>query len=562
MQKEYIVTLKKFEDLDNFYEDMETLGGNLYIPDRKVDCHLRRPISRNTHYLLTDEEADVVRQDPRVLDVQLTPEERGLTPTLLWSQTGDFTKDVYSAFSSNDKNWGLWRCITGEEPTDNWGEDGDYNTISDTIRTSSSGRYVDIVIVDEHVNANHPEFAVNPDGSGGSRVNLIDWFQTYSSYLGIVTSANYTYDFTGSHGTHVAGTAAGNTQGWARDANIYNISPFYSPSPSPTSWTLLLFDYIRAFHKNKPINPVTGRRNPTITNNSWGYSISSNLTLSGISSVTYRGTTIGLSGLTTSQKRQILESNGVPVPYTNFLTGIPSRQTSVDADVVDAIADGVLVLAAAGNGYWQHSIPGDIDYDNRFIHNGVTYYHTRGSTPADADGVVCVGAVDGLFLDVKADFSDFGPAIDIWAPGENIISAIYNSSDAMGGVVVNDPRDSNYKLAATGGTSMATPQVTGVVACLLEQQPDMTQEEIMEYLTVGNGSKSGQLHLQEPSQEWSDYGELSPTESPYFTIGSTDNNRYLYYWPKRPYEGHIHPSTNHKSRPTTGQVFPRIRGKR
>jgi len=100
MQKEYIVTLKNFEDLDNFYEDMETPGGNLYIPERKVDCHLRRPISRNTHYLLTDEEADVVRQDPRVLDVQLTPEERGLTPVLMWTQTGDFAKDVYSTFTS------------------------------------------------------------------------------------------------------------------------------------------------------------------------------------------------------------------------------------------------------------------------------------------------------------------------------------------------------------------------------------------------------------------------------------------------------------------------------
>ena len=35
--------------------------------------------------------------------------------------------------------------------------------------------------------------------------------------------------------------------------------------------SLILFDYLRAFHRYKPINPETGLRNPTITNHSWGY---------------------------------------------------------------------------------------------------------------------------------------------------------------------------------------------------------------------------------------------------------------------------------------------------
>ena len=69
--KEYIVTLQSRENLDNFYDDMETPGGTLYIPDRAIDLVDRRPISRNTHYLLTDEEAEQIRQDPRVLAVEL-----------------------------------------------------------------------------------------------------------------------------------------------------------------------------------------------------------------------------------------------------------------------------------------------------------------------------------------------------------------------------------------------------------------------------------------------------------------------------------------------------------
>lgn len=561
MEREYIVTLKSREDLDAFYEDMETPGGDLYIPNRMVKCHLRRDISRNTHYLLTDDEAEQLKKDPRVLDVDLTPEERGFVPKLLWTQTDDFTKDVYNVFSSTDKNWGLWRCITGEEPTDNWGEQGDYSTITDTIKTTSSGKHVDVVIVDEHINANHPEFAVNPDGTGGSRVNQIDWFQDYSSYIGVSTGANYSYYATGSHGTHVAGIACGNTQGWARDANIYNINFGYSPSPAG-SFTLLLYDYLRAFHQNKPRNPETGRRNPTITNNSWGYFYSSDIFVSNVTSVTYRGTTTALTGLTVAQKINILEQNGVPCAFGAVLPSYPVQQTAVNADIVDAIEDGVIILAAAGNSYWQHVPPGHPDYDNRFIAGGVTHYHARGVTPGDAAGVVTVGSVDGLFLDVKADFSDHGPLIDVWAPGENIISAIYDCSDTLGGPCIDDPRDNTYKLGVTGGTSMATPQCTGVVACLLEQQQDMTQSDVFDYLSAGKGSRSGQLHIQAPTQEWENYGELMPTQSPYFALAEDDNNRYLYYDRKRPYDGMTTPSSNHKTRPSTGQVFPRIRGRR
>ena len=37
------VTLKRGEDIQAFYDDMETPGGALHIPDRSVDCEDRRP---------------------------------------------------------------------------------------------------------------------------------------------------------------------------------------------------------------------------------------------------------------------------------------------------------------------------------------------------------------------------------------------------------------------------------------------------------------------------------------------------------------------------------------
>ena len=109
--KEYIVTLKDFKDSEGFYEDMETTGGNLYIPDRMVECINRRPISRNTHYLMTYDEAAIVLNDPRVLAVELNPADRGLIRgTFSFEQTStEFNKAVAS--SSTDINWGLLRCL-------------------------------------------------------------------------------------------------------------------------------------------------------------------------------------------------------------------------------------------------------------------------------------------------------------------------------------------------------------------------------------------------------------------------------------------------------------------
>jgi hypothetical protein len=69
MQKEHIVTLWRHEDLQGFYDDMETPGGDLFIPSRSVELTLRRTISRNTNYMLTPLEAKYLSLDERVRDV-------------------------------------------------------------------------------------------------------------------------------------------------------------------------------------------------------------------------------------------------------------------------------------------------------------------------------------------------------------------------------------------------------------------------------------------------------------------------------------------------------------
>ena len=87
----------------------------------------------------------------------------------------------------------------------------------------------------------------------------------YSNYF---DNANNTTN----HGTHVTHTMRSSTYGWAREANIYSMQVLGNSDGLGTPVSpLLMFDYLRAFHRHKPINPETGFRNPTITNHSWGY---------------------------------------------------------------------------------------------------------------------------------------------------------------------------------------------------------------------------------------------------------------------------------------------------
>ena len=115
-----------------------------------------------------------------------------------------------------------------------------------------------------------------------------------------------------------------------------------------------------------------------------------------------------------------------------------SSNGATDAAVVGMRTAGVVVSVAAGN-------------DN----NDACNY-----SPARSAQAVTVGSTDSL--DRRSSFSNYGPCVDIYGPGSDILSA-WQQSD-MG---VN----------TISGTSMACPHVSGVLAILLAQNPGATPDQ-------------------------------------------------------------------------------------
>lgn len=544
MLQEWIVTLHSKEDLESFYDDIETPGGSLFIPDREVEVAERRTISRNTHYMLTHEEANVIKADKRVWDVELA-ELANMVKPLYKIENGDFDKS-WSA-SSTDINWGLLRHSEATN-RNNWG-DGGTTQITDDLTITASGKNVDVVIVDGHIDPDHPEFAVNPDGTGGSRVVQYNWFQ---NNVGSGTGT-YTYDRSGSytnaadqsdnnHGCHCGGTVAGNSQGWARDANIYNISP-YSSNPNSLS-SSLMWDYIRAWHNSKPINASTGRRNPTITNNSYGSPVTCGENNFGnIQRIEYRGVDYNPGRDLTVEE---LTARGCYATGSDIDVQFPNSFTSRVADIEDAIDDGIIVVASAGNDSWKIVNSSDQDFNNKAYipYFGTTYsfWLNRGTgSGAVLSDVITVGAVGNDNNEDKATFSNCGSQVDIFAAGEAIQSSLHTGS-------TSDGRDPTYKFGKYQGTSMSGPQVAGILAILAESWPSMTQAEAHAWII--NNAVADQMY---------DSGTDDPTDRQSLQGAG---NRFARWINQRVEAGTTFPQKNFKPRPTSGVTYPRTRIRR
>ena len=491
----YNVILHKGVDYQSFWDDMERDddGGKLYIPNRRVDSPNLRPNSpRQTWYTLSDEEAEIVRQDERVMAVEIPPEFRTdifIEPRL--TQTGDFTKTTSD--SGAYINWGL---IRHKSKTNNYGSG---TTTSEDYTYTLDGTGVDIIIQDSGIEVGHPEFK----GSDGvERTQQINWYSL--SGVSGTQSGNHYRDYDG-HGTHVAGITAGLNHGVAKGATIYSVkvTGLEGAGDSGTGIsTTDCFDVIKGWHNNKAIDSKTGLKRPTVVNMSWGYGTFFDT----VTSLTYRGVSY-TDGSTTGNASYretnygLVNNSGSPSATYICNTRIPS----VDTDVEEMIDAGIVVTIAAGNRGTKIDVFGGDDYNNFVVTNTGTKYYHRGSSPY-SDRAIMVGNMDSTTADVtndqKSTSSECGPGVDIYAAGTNIMSCTSQTNRFTDAAYYFD---GSYRQCNIGGTSMAAPQVAGIAALLLQQNPGAKPESIKASL---EGLAGETIYTSSNADDWTDRRSL------------------------------------------------------
>jgi subtilisin family serine protease len=469
--REYNVALKEGVDYDGFWNDIEsdTDGGKLYIPNRRVEFTNERPASlRQCWYLLTDEEAETLRNDDRVFCVEIPPEYRDdviMMPRA--TQTGDFTKTTSD--SGAYLNWGL---IRSSNATNVYGT-GTTTALNYTYTLDGTG--VDVVIQDSGLQIDHPEFQ---DGSGTTRVQQLDW----GAYSGgaFTQNANHYRDYDG-HGTHCAGIACGKTYGWAKEARVYSqkLAGLEGSGDSGTGISITYaFDAIKTWHTSK------GGARPTVVNMSWGYGTGYNT----VTSLNYRGTSYTDSN-TTSNASYRFTNYGLNSSAGSTSTYVCNvRVSSVDVDIEELITAGVIVCIAAGNRSTKVDTSGGTDYNNFVVTDGGTLYYHRGSSPISPNAII-VGSMDSTVYDAtndqKATYSETGPGVDIFAPGTDIMSSTSNTNRFTDSAYY---ANASFRQCNINGTSMASPQVAGVAALVLQLNPSYTPAQIKTSLLNSAGS--------------------------------------------------------------------------
>ena len=482
-EREYIVSLHRGVDAEQFNQEMIANTGAGAIPGRSVDVADARPGSyRNTHYALTDAEAEELAKDPRVYGVEIPPEQRDdIRPMPFALEEANFNKSTSP--SGNYRDWGKIRHSYVADQ---------YNggtTTSANWPYALDGTGVDVVIQDSGLQVDHPEFL---DADGNSRVQQINW--ATESGLPFTQSSNH-YRDTDGHGTHCAGTAAGLNFGWAKNARVYSVkvAGLEGTGDGGTGIsTTYVFDCIKLWHRNKPVDPVTGVKRPTIVNMSWGYGGFYQFNTA-TDSIVYRGTTYSGTDTDTVTKRR---AYGLPgISYGSF-GGSPyyrynSRIASVDTDIQELTDEGVHVCIAAGNYYYLRDLSTGLDYNNIAFaqvynftfgtFNAGSFYYHRGGSPYGVDAFT-VGNQNSTYTfgtERPADSSEKGPAVDIYAAGTSILSCTSNTNKFFDASYYGNPV---YRQCNISGTSMASPQVCGVGALYLQANPELSPVQLKEMI--------------------------------------------------------------------------------
>lgn len=151
------------------------------------------------------------------------------------------------------------------------------------------------------------------------------------------------------------------------------------------------------------------------------------------------------------------ENNGIQIVSMSLGGPDSNGDDAISQTANTAVSEGLILIAAMGN-----------DASRRV------------STPASANGVIAVSASNDRNTVIRDDdsfasFSNYGPRGD---------GALKPDVAAPGTAIMAPLKDTWNAYVALDGTSMATPQVAGIVALMLEAKPDLTPTEVRDILRL------------------------------------------------------------------------------